>query len=83
MRYIAKKMGEMAFKVPDAIFETWDGKIVRASAEQCWAVGHDIKDVLGWAERNGWMLKIASTETVPPVLADTSVTVIRKVATTR
>lgn len=69
MRYVAKKMGEMAFKVPDAYFETWDCKVIRTTPEFCWAIDMNIKDVLAWAKKHNWMLKITTDVHLPPMTA--------------
>lgn len=69
MKYVAKKMGDMAFKVPDAYFETWDGNIIRATPEFCWTVGMAIGELVKWANSHQWMLKITSDVNLPPMTA--------------
>lgn len=69
MKYVAKKMGELAFKVPDAYFETWDGKIIRTTPEFCWAIGMHIGEIVTWARKHSWMLKITSDVNLPPLTA--------------
>lgn len=69
MRYTARKMGQHAVPIPDAVFETWDGKVIRTSPEFCWAIGLDIGDIVMWAKKHFWAMSISTKPHNGPMTA--------------